>query len=139
MASSDVEGLKGSWNYADGENFDEYMKEIGVGLTSRLAAKSIKPRLIISENGGKWTVRSESTIKTTSYEFTPGVEFDETTPDGREVKSTINFKGNKWVHTAVDKNGKESVVTRYVDDKGRHMIDMECGSVKARRWYQRAE
>ncbi|CAF1270787.1 unnamed protein product [Rotaria magnacalcarata] len=138
MATSGIQALNGTWEYVDGEHFDEYMKEIGVGLTTRLAAKSIKPRLIISENGGKWTVRSESSVKTTSYDFTPGVEFAETTADGRDVKSTIKFEGNKWVHTTIDKNGKKSVVIRYVDDKGQQMIDMECGSVKARRWYKRA-
>ncbi|CAF4319535.1 unnamed protein product, partial [Adineta steineri] len=122
----------------DGEHFDSYMKEIGVSLMARTAAKGMKPRLVISENNGKWTVRSESSLKTTSYDFTPGVEFDETTPDGREVKSTINFEGNKWVHTTIDKNGKKSVVTRHIDDKDQQMIDMECGSVKARRWYKRA-
>ncbi|CAF4587910.1 unnamed protein product, partial [Rotaria sp. Silwood2] len=121
----------------DGEHFDDYMKELGVGLSTRMAAKGVKPRLTISENGGKWTVRSESSLKTTTYDFTPGVEFDETTADGRVVKSTINFEGNKWVHTSIDKNGKKSVVTRYVDDKDQQMIDMECGSVKARRWYKR--
>jgi fatty acid-binding protein 3 len=62
------------------------MKEIGVGMMMRMTAKGIKPRLVISESGGTWTVRSESSLKTTSYDFTPGVEFDETTPDGREVK-----------------------------------------------------
>jgi fatty acid-binding protein 3 len=62
------------------------MKEIGVGFATRMLAKGLKPRLVISENGGRWTVQSESSIKTTSYEFTPGVQFDETTPDGREVK-----------------------------------------------------
>jgi fatty acid-binding protein 3, muscle and heart len=62
------------------------MKEIGVGMMMRMAARGIKPRLIISEDNGKWTVRSESTIKNHVYEFTPGVEFDETTPDGRQVK-----------------------------------------------------
>jgi fatty acid-binding protein 3 len=62
------------------------MKEIGVGFATRMLAKGLKPRLIISENGGRWTVLSESSIKTSSYDFTPGVEFDETTADGREVK-----------------------------------------------------
>lgn len=38
------------------------------------------------------------------------------------VKSTINFEGNKWVHTSIDKDGKKSVVTRYIDDKGQQMI-----------------
>ncbi|CAF0791318.1 unnamed protein product [Adineta steineri] len=138
MASSGIQGLKGTWDYVDGEHFDEYMKELGVGFVARTAAKGIKPRLVFSENNGKWTVRSENSIKTTSYSFTPGVEFDETTPDGREVKSTINFEGNKWIHTTIDKNGKKSVVTRHIDDKDQQMIDMECGSVKARRWYIRA-
>ena len=62
------------------------MKEIGVGWPLRLAAKAVKPRLIISENDGKWNIKSESTFKTVAIDFTPGVEFDETTPDGREVK-----------------------------------------------------
>ncbi len=61
------------------------MKEIGVGWTTRTVAKTLKPRIIISENNGKWTVRSESTLKTVILDFTPGVEFNETTPDGREV------------------------------------------------------
>lgn len=74
------------YRQVDGENFDAYMKEIGVGWAMRLTAKGIKPRLIISEAGDKWTLRTESAIKTLSYEFTPGVEFDETTADGREVK-----------------------------------------------------
>ena len=67
------------------------MKELGIGWTIRTAAKGVKPRLVISETGGKWTVRAETTLKTTSYDFTPGVEFDETTPDGREVKVQLYF------------------------------------------------
>ena len=51
-----------------------------------MLAKGLKPRIIISENGAQWAIRSESTLKTVNVEFTPGVEFDETTPDGREVK-----------------------------------------------------
>ncbi len=62
------------------------MKEVGVGMAMRMMAKGLKPRLVISENGGKWTLRSETSLKTTSLEFMPNVEFDDTTADGREVK-----------------------------------------------------
>jgi hypothetical protein len=62
------------------------MKEIGVGMAARMMAKGMKPRLVIGENGSKWTLRSENTLKKISIEFTPDVEFEETTPDGREVK-----------------------------------------------------
>ena len=64
------------------------MKEIGVGMMMRMAARGIKPRLVISEENGQWTLRSESTIKTVVCTFTPGKEFEETTPDGRQV--TVN-------------------------------------------------
>ena len=101
--SGSVDALKGSWDYVriasdwssssplisnqvDGEHFDAYMKELGVGMVLRMTAKGIKPRIIISEKDGKWTLRTESSIKTMNVEFQPGVEFDETTADGREVK-----------------------------------------------------
>ena len=38
----------------------------------------------------------------------------------------IHFENNKWISTSVDKNGKKSVVTRYVDDKGQQMIVSDC-------------
>jgi hypothetical protein len=65
---------------------DAFLKELGVGMAKRMIAKGLKPRLVISENGGKWTIRSETSLKTKSVEFTPDVEFEETTADGREVK-----------------------------------------------------
>jgi hypothetical protein len=71
------------------ENFEEFLKEVGVGFAARLVAKNIKPRLTISESGGKWTMRSEGAVKTITIEFVPGVEFDQTTPNGHEVKVCI--------------------------------------------------
>ncbi|UJR16363.1 hypothetical protein I4U23_003266 [Adineta vaga] len=139
QATAGIQKLKGTWEYVDGEHFDDYMKEIGVGFALRQSAKLIKPKLIIQENGGKWSLKSESTLKTASYEFTPGTEFDETRLDGENCKSIIKFENDKWVHTMRDKNGKESTVTRWVDDLGQHQVDMKAGSVTARRWYKRVD
>lgn len=65
---------------------DDYLKEIGVGMMGRMAAKGLKPRLVIDEQNGKWTIRTETVFKTTTIEFQPNVEYDETTADGRELK-----------------------------------------------------
>ncbi|CAF1604783.1 unnamed protein product [Adineta ricciae] len=138
-ATSGIEKLQGTWEYVDGEHFDDYMKEIGVGFALRQSAKLVKPKLVISQNGDRWTLKSESTLKSASYEFTPDVEFDETRLDGEIVKSTIRFDNNKWVHTMRDKNGKESTITRWVDDQGQQQIEMKAGNVTARRWYKRAD
>ena len=56
---------------------------------ARMVAKGIKPRLVITEEDGKWTLRSETKIKTIIVEFTPNVEYEETTGDGRKLKVTI--------------------------------------------------
>ena len=57
----------------------------------RQVAKAIHPRLIITEDNGHWTVRAETAVKTKTINFTPGVEFDDTTIDGREVKVSFFF------------------------------------------------
>ncbi|CAF1006245.1 unnamed protein product [Adineta ricciae] len=139
QASPALEKLKGTWEYVDGEHFDDYMKELGVGFALRQSAKLVKPKLIIQENGGKWSLKSESTLKSASYEFKPGCEFDETRLDGENVKSTVKFENDKWVHTMRDKNGKESTITRWVDENGQQQIVMKAGDVTARRWYKRVD
>ena len=64
------------------------MKEIGVGMMMRMTARGIKPRLVIFEENGKWTLRSESSIRNHTCVFEPGVEFDEETADGRKIRVT---------------------------------------------------
>ena len=61
-----------------------------MGLTTRLVAKGLKPRLNIDEITNEWIVRFESTIKIMVYKFVPGVEFNEMTFDGREVKVCVS-------------------------------------------------
>ncbi len=92
----------------------------------RQAAKAVtRERLIIStDNNNKWTLKSESTFKNTMYEFTPGVEFNETRADGAEVKGTITFDNNtgRWIHDVIDKQGKKVHLERYIDDEGQQQV-----------------
>lgn len=107
----------------------------------RRIAKEIHPRLIITENNGNWTIRAETAIKTKKINFTPSVEFDDVTIDGREAKvsfclkkkqllkggvihiqSIVHFQNGKWVQKLVDKKGMEGHVTRFVDGDGLHEV-----------------
>ncbi len=49
-------------------------------------AKNLKPRITIGEKDGKWLFKSETTFKTTSYQFQPGIQFEDTTPDGQLIE-----------------------------------------------------
>ena len=55
-------------------------------MPARLMAKGLKPRVIISENDGTWTLRAETSLRTKSVTFTPDVEYEEKTADGRDIK-----------------------------------------------------
>ena len=70
----------------NGDDMDEYLKEIGVGFMGRALVKTIKPRLVITENDGIWTIRTETPLRTLSLDLKPGIEYEETTPDGRQLR-----------------------------------------------------
>ena len=61
------------------------MKEVEVNQEVRTIAKTVKPRVTIDEKDGKWSLKSEKTYKTTTVEFTPGIEFEEVSPDGKQI------------------------------------------------------
>lgn len=69
--------LVGVWNLVESENWDEYLKTMGVGYITRKAAGTIKPTLTISNEGNNWTLKLTSTFKNSETNFTDGVAFDE--------------------------------------------------------------
>jgi fatty acid-binding protein 3 len=69
--------LVGTWDFEASENWDEFMKELGVGLIMRKAASAIKPTVIIENNGTQWTLKTHSTLKNIDVTITEGVEHDE--------------------------------------------------------------
>ena len=107
----------GTWKLVSSENFDDYMKEVGVGFATRKVAGMAKPTLIISVNGDVVTIRSESTFKNTEISFKLDQEFDEVTPDDRKVKSIINLDEGALVQVQ-NWDGKSTTIKRkLVDDK----------------------
>lgn len=85
----------GKWAYETGENFDEYLKHVGVGLITRKVACSLKPSLDIKISGDHWTITSTSTFKTFDIDFDLNKEFEETTADGRVLKVNLYLKTKK--------------------------------------------
>ena len=126
----------GTWKLVSSENFDDYMKEVGMGFATRKVAGMAKPTLIISVNGDVATIRSESTFKNTEISFKLDQEFDEVTPDDRKVKSIINLDEGALVQVQ-NWDGKSTTIKRkLVDDK----MVLECvmNGVTATRVYERA-
>jgi len=108
-----MEAFVGKYKMISSENFDEYMKSLGVGLVSRKMANSVSPALeFIVSADGECVMKTITTIRSTEIKFKVGEEFEETTFDGRKCKSVVVVEGgNTLVHTQRC-DGKEYKITR---------------------------
>ncbi|KAJ8009015.1 hypothetical protein DPEC_G00084450 [Dallia pectoralis] len=131
-----VDAFCATWKLVDSENFDEYMKSLGVGFATRQVGNVTKPTIIISKDGDNVVIKTQSTFKNTEISFKLGEEFDEATADDRNCKSTVNLDGDKIVH--VQKwDGKETKFIREIKD-GKMVMTLTFEDIVAVRTYEKA-
>ncbi|KAJ6650886.1 hypothetical protein lerEdw1_002356 [Lerista edwardsae] len=126
----------GTWKLVSSENFDDYMKELGVGFATRKMAGVAKPNVIISCNGDTITIKTESTFKNTELSFKVGEEFDETTADDRKVKSIVTLD-NGSLNQLQKWDGKETTIKRKIAD-GKLIVECAMNNVVCTRVYEKA-
>jgi len=131
-----VDAFCATWKLTDSQNFDEYMKAIGVGLATRQVANVTKPTAVISRDGDTVTLKTLSTFKNTEISFKLGQEFDETTADDRNVKSTLTLDGGKLVHLQ-KWDGKQTKLVREIKD-GNMILTLTFEDVQSVRTYEKA-
>ncbi|XP_062378472.1 fatty acid binding protein 7, brain, a [Sardina pilchardus] len=125
-----------TWKLIDSQNFDEYMKALGVPFATRQVGNVTKPTVVISQEGDKIVVKTLSTFKNTEISFKLGEEFEETTADDRKVKAVLTMDGDKLLH--VQKwDGKESKFVREIKD-GKMIMHLSFEGVEAVRTYEKA-
>jgi len=108
---------------------------VGVGAIMAKLGSTAKPTLIITIDGDTWTMKSETTFKTTKVEFKVGVEFDETTADDRKMKTTFTLDGDKLTQ---DQKGEiPSVIIREVNGD-KMTVTCKAKDVVATRHYTKA-
>ncbi|XP_007072818.2 LOW QUALITY PROTEIN: fatty acid-binding protein, adipocyte [Chelonia mydas] len=126
----------GTWKLNSSKNFEDYMRELGVGFATRKIVGVAKPNVIISTNGDVITIRTLSTLKNTEISFKLGEEFEETTADDRKVKSIITLDNGSLVQ--VQKwDGKETTLIRKLVD-GKLVVECTMNNVICTRVYETA-
>ncbi|KAG7168329.1 Sodium/calcium exchanger regulatory protein 1-like 1, partial [Homarus americanus] len=76
--------IAGKYTLDSSENFDEFMKALGVGMMLRKLGQTSKPTVELTEKDGEWNMKTSTAMKTTEIKFKIGQEIDESTFDGRE-------------------------------------------------------
>jgi fatty acid-binding protein 3 len=127
---------QGKFELEKSENFDEYMKTIGVGLPQRLVGNNAKPQVQITITDGVWTITTSSALSKVEIKFKIGEEFDETTADGRKVKSTFTVDGNKLIQEQIGKINSHLV--REFSQDG-FVLTLKAEGVVSTRQYKRIQ
>merc|ERR1712027_137589 len=104
-ATTTMSECTGKYKLATSENFEEFMKVLGVGLLTRKLGNKTSPTVTITKEGDEYNFRQDS-IKTSEFKFKVDVPFEEITADGRKVINTMTheMKGTD--------GGKDSVCVR---------------------------
>ncbi|XP_031216907.1 fatty acid-binding protein 5-like isoform X1 [Mastomys coucha] len=159
MAS--LKDLEGKWCLLESHGFEEYMKELGVGLALRKMAAMAKPDCILTCDGNNLTVnnltiinltinnltvnitvnnitvKTESTVNTTVFSCTLGEKFDETMADGRKTETVCTFTDSALVqHQKWE--GKESTITRQLKD-GKMVVECVMNNATCMRVYEKVQ
>merc|ERR1712126_22184 len=101
-----MDAFKGKFDRTTEEKYEDLLKLLNVGYLLRKAATVSNPVVDITECAGVWTITSSTTLKSMELRFKLNEEFDETTADGRDVKTLVTFEDNKIVAMQKAKNSK---------------------------------
>ncbi|XP_060771936.1 fatty acid-binding protein, intestinal-like [Neoarius graeffei] len=105
--------FNGIWKVDRNENYDKFMEQMGINVVKRKLAEHDNLKLSIEQNGDKFTIKESSTFRTKDIEFTLGVQFEYSMPDGTELTGTWVMEGETLKGTFTRKdNGKILITTR---------------------------
>jgi len=111
---------KGTYDRTGAENYDEFLKALDVNFVLRKAATASSPVFTVTEEDGTWTFKTATVLKSMELKFKLDEEFEETTPDGREVKAIVKKDGDKFISIqTAKKEGQKSteVIREFFEDK----------------------
>ena len=121
-----MDAFKGKFERTSAEKYEDFLKALDVNMLLRKAATVSTPTVVISENGGVWTIKTSTTLKSMELKFKVscsftstfkfiilpfqlGEEFEETTADGRQVSAVVSFEDGKIVTVQkAKKDGQKS-------------------------------
>ena len=114
--------MKGTYERTAADKCDEFLVAYMLQRQPRQRHASA-PAMIVSPpvmEKGEWTIETSDRLTWMKLKFKLGEEFEEKTPDGREVKAVVTQEGDKLitVQTAKKEGQKSTKMTReFFDDK----------------------
>ncbi|XP_069135990.1 LOW QUALITY PROTEIN: sodium/calcium exchanger regulatory protein 1-like [Argopecten irradians] len=135
------EDLVGKWKMDRSENFDEFLKAVGVNMLLRKMASLGKPTMTISVEGEIITVALDIAVRKEQDSFKLDEPF-ETQREGEKLKMSPTWEDGKLKLTAtpIDPNSKLNPPTIYRERVGDEILmTMDVGDVRCKRYFKKLE
>merc|ERR1711970_1716043 len=75
--TDNMDAFKGKYERTSADKYEELLKELDVNFLLRKAATVSTPVMEVTEDGGVWTIKTSTTLKTMELKFKLGEPFDE--------------------------------------------------------------
>lgn len=132
-----MEALAGSWTLDKSENYDGFLKAVGMGGMKRgIVVKLAASLTITALAGGKYKIVTVNGPKTKERDVTLGEEFEDEGPDGGKSKGAWNVEGGKMVGKFLTPKGKTLTITREIVN-GNLQQTMDLDGVVAKRTFKK--
>ncbi|XP_037069945.1 fatty acid-binding protein-like [Pollicipes pollicipes] len=122
--------LGGTYALAASHNTDACMLALGIGLLTRLVARSAQPTIAVSVVGDHWRFDQAMAARSTVREFDLGVPHRfRRAVDGKEVRSVVTRQGAVLTERAVQNGRTTEIIREFADDQLRitmRISDTEC-------------
>ncbi|KAL7984218.1 hypothetical protein Chor_002788 [Crotalus horridus] len=130
-----VEQFLGTWKLILSENFDDYMKELGISFAQRQLGALAKPKIIITMDKDVITIRTETMFTVNEISFQLDKEFKERTIDNRLAKSFVTKDNDTLIH--IQKwDGNHTTIKRKIVD-GNMVLEYILNDVICTRVYKK--
>ncbi|XP_039273230.2 fatty acid-binding protein, intestinal-like [Styela clava] len=131
--------FNGEWVCSRDENFDVFLKKLGVGMIARGMAKTLTTTLNIqSADGQKFIVKSTTGPKTREVTFEIGKEIQESSTLGKPMKGTWNLEGDDMVGVFMSVDGCGDAITIKRTIQNDQLIQkMQIGSTECTRYFNK--
>ncbi|XP_066109578.1 fatty acid-binding protein, intestinal [Saccopteryx bilineata] len=87
----------GTWKIDRSENYDKFLEKMGVNMVKRKLASHDGLKLIVKQEGNRFTIKETSNFRNIEVVFELGVPFKYELADGTELSGTWKMEGNKLV------------------------------------------
>ena len=120
--------FNGTYKHEKNENFEDFLKAMGVGMLPRSMAMKQSPTIVITQNGDEFTIVTKG-ARTSEIKFTVGQEYKENSAlEGKEFRMLATWEGNKLFTKNLDK--PDGATTTRSIEGGKLVIAQTCKDKK---------